>query len=292
MKRRLVSVLLLAALLFGCAGQSAPQNTETVPPEPEGTPIVEAVPLQTPVDITVDAATPTPHTPPPPPTPTPSPTPEPPLYGITIGIDPGHQARPNFGTEPVAPDSDEQKVKCSSGTIGIASDVPEYQVNLDVALKLAALLEADGATVILTRTVNDVNLSNRERAEIMNEHEVDLAIRLHCNGADDTGIRGAFMLVPTREHTQSFAENVRAAQEVIDAYCAATGLGLRKNAAILYRDDQTGFNWCKRPIICIEMGHLSNETEDLLLTNAAFQDKMAFGIYMGIIGYFHPEKTD
>ena len=168
----------------------------------------------------------------------------------------------------------------------------EYQVNLNVAEKLAALLEADGAEVFFTRTVNDVNLSNRARAELLNEHEVDLAITIHCNGADDSSIRGAFMLVPTRNRTDSFSENVRAAQSVIDAYCAATGLGLRKNNAISYRDDLTVFNWCKRPIICIEMGHLSNETEDLLLTNDAFQDKMAFGIYMGIIRYFHPEHTD
>ena len=159
-------------------------------------------------------------------------------------------------------------------------------------MKLKALLEADGATVVLTRTANDVNLSNRDRAQIMNENEVDLAIRLHCNGTDDTSIRGAFMLVPTRERTAYFSENVRAAQSVIDAYCAATGLGVRMRGGITYRDDQTGFNWCTRPIICIEMGHMSNETEDLLLTNAAFQDKMAFGIYQGILGYFHPETTD
>ncbi len=292
MKRRLVCMLLLSALLLGCAGFGAPQATEAPTAAPEDTPVSESVAITTPLDSTVEAVPPTPHTPPPPPTPTPSPTPAPLLYGITIGIDPGHQQRPNRATEPIAPDAEEEKAKCAAGTQGIASLVYEYQVNLDVALKLQALLEANGATVVLTRTANDVNLSNRERAEIFNAHEVDLAIRLHCNGTDDTSIRGAFMLVPTRERTNSFSENVRAAQSVIDAYCAATGLGLRMRGGISYRDDQTGFNWCTRPIICIEMGHLSNETEDLLLTNAAFQDKMAFGIYMGILGYFHPEELE
>ena len=215
MKRRLVSVLLLAALLFACVGQGMPETTEAPINAVEDTPITESVPFTTPIDITVDAATATPHTPPPPPTPTPSPTPAPPLYGITIGIDPGHQQRPNRATEPIAPDSDQQKAKCAEGTQGIASLVYEYEVNLSVALKLKALLEADGATVVLTRTANDVNLSNRDRAQIMNENEVDLAIRLHCNGTDDTSIRGAFMLVPTRERTAYFSENVRAAQSVI-----------------------------------------------------------------------------
>lgn len=291
--KRLILVLLLSALLLGCAGFLAPEIEPTpAPTEPVSTPVEESVAFSTPIDETVAAPTDVPLTPPPLPTPTPTPTPQPPLYGIVIGIDPGHQARPNFATEPIAPQSETQQVKCSAGTVGIASGVAEYEVNLRVALKLAALLEAQGATVVLTRTSNDVNLSERERAEIMNENEVDLAIRLHCNGADDTRIRGAFMLVPARECTATFSENVRAAQAIIESYCAATDLPLRKNNGITYRDDQTGFNWCTRPVICIEMGYLSNESEDLLLTNDAFQDKMALGIYLGILGYFQPERTE
>jgi hypothetical protein len=85
---------------------------------------------------------------------------------------------------------------------------------------------------------------------------------------------------------------VRAAQSILSAYCATTGIGLYRRGGIAYRDDQTAFNWCARPIVCIEMGHLSNESEDLLLTNAAFQDKMALGIYKGILGYFHPEESE
>ena len=39
-----------------------------------------------------------------------------------------------------------------------------------------------------------------------------------------------------------------------------------------YRSDQTGFNWCTRPIINIEMGHLSNPDDDKLLSDEAFQN--------------------
>ena len=100
------------------------------------------------------------------------------------------------------------------------------------------------------------------------------------------------MLLPTRDRTDYYNENVRAATALLEQYCAATGLSTRKQNGITYSDSQTGFNWCTRPIICLEMGHLSNETEDLLLTSEAFQDKMALGILRGIIAYFNPDALE
>ena len=296
MKKRWLVVLLALTLLLACtnpqtaegaftpAPTDTPAPTET--PEPE-----EIVVIETPDNETVVYETPT-LPPPPTPSPTPGPTPvPPPLAGLVIGIDAGHQSHGDLEKEPNAPDSDEMKARCSSGTRGIATGIYEYEVNLAVALKLQSILEEAGATVVMTRTENDVNISNRERAELFNEYGVDLAIRLHCNGTNDTSVRGAFMLVPTKEHTSFYNENVRAATAILDSYCKATGLSARKHNGITYRSDQTGFNWCTQPIVCIEMGHLSNETEDLLLTNDAFQDKMAFGIYRGILAYFEPDAA-
>ena len=280
MKKRLFSIVLCLFLLACTAPKPdaqapSPSASETPAPTPE-TQVVPVAKTEAPTEEPTD-------------TPEPTPAPEPPLSGIKIGLDPGHQTHPNRETEPVAPESEEQKAKCSAGTRGVVSEVYEYEAVLLVAKKLAALLEAQGATVVLTRTENDVNISNRERAEFFNEHAVDLAIRLHMNGTDDPNVRGAFMLVPTRDHTAFYAENVRAAKAVIEHYCKETGLETRKGGGVTYRADQTGFNWCTRPIICIELGHMSNETEDLLLTNDAFQDKMAVGILSGILAYFSDE---
>ena len=281
--RRLFSIALCVLLVACCAPKpDAATPSPAVTPSPAPTPATDVVPIEK-----TDAPTVEPS-----PSPEPTPEPEPPLFGIKIGLDPGHQMRPNRETEPVAPDSEEQKAKCSAGTRGVVSEVYEYEVVLAVAKKLAALLEAQGATVVLTRTENDVNISNRERAEFFNEQAVDLAVRLHCNGTDDPEVRGAFMLVPTRDRTAFYADNVRAAKAVIEHYCKETGLTTRKGNGITYRADQTGFNWCLRPIICIEMGHMSNESEDLLLTNDAFQDKMAVGILNGILAYFGSEPND
>ena len=84
-----------------------------------------------------------------------------------IGIDPGHQG-PNVDMsdlEPLGPGSTEMKAKASTGTQGTFSGLPEYQLNLDVSLKLQQILEDRGYQTVLTRTDNDTAISNKERAE-------------------------------------------------------------------------------------------------------------------------------
>jgi N-acetylmuramoyl-L-alanine amidase len=224
-------------------------------------------------------------------TPTVEPTPEPsptvdslPLAGIVIGLDPGHQLHSNSDLEPASPGSQDMKKKVSSGTQGVQSRVPEHEVNLAVGLLLRDLLEQAGATVYITRTTADVDISNIERAQFFNDHMVDLGVRLHCNGTEDSSVTGAFMLVPSSEDYPFYEENIRAAQLILEAYGDATGIGIKKG--ITYRSDQTGFNWCERPVVNIEMGHMSNPEEDMKLVDPEFQMKMAEGIFNGIVAYF------
>ena len=236
------------------------------------------------------------QTPSPTPTASPKPTKKPqngsdekPLSGLVIGVDPGHQAHSDSDMEPVAPGSSTMKKKVSSGTRGVATGVYEYEVNLAVGLLLRDMLEEAGATVVMTHTKANVNISNIERAEIFNDNLVDLGVRLHCNGNTDHSVRGAFMLVPKSKSYPYYGDCVLAAKAILKAYGEETGLNTEKG--ITYRSDQTGFNWCTRPITNIEMGHMTNVDEDGLLTDADFQVKMARGIYKGIVAYFK-EKAE
>lgn len=263
--------------------QGTPQSvaTSAIPAESPG---------QSPSPAASTSATPTPKASPTPtaspsPSPKPSPTIKPqekPLAGILIGVDPGHQAHSNSDLEPVAPGSSDMKAKVSSGTYGRFSGVREHEVNLKVGLLLRDLLEEAGATVVMTRTTADVDISNAERAELFNKKKVDLGIRIHCNGSNDPSVVGAFMLVPTENPYKD--DCVAAAKLVLAEYGKATGISVKKG--LTYRSDQTGFNWCERPVINIEMGHMTNEEEDYKLTNSDFQKKMAKGIYNGILRYF------
>lgn len=203
------------------------------------------------------------------------------LDGVVIGLDPGHQAQGNSDPEPVAPGSSETKPKVSSGTAGVASGIDEHVVNLNVGLKLRDMLEEAGATVVMTRTTADVDISNAERAQLFNEENVDLALRLHCNGVDDESVHGAFMIVPESNPYKDDCD--RAAELILNSYIEATGL---KDKGIMTMSNQTGFNWCERPIVNIEMGHMSNPDEDLLITDKDFQTTMAEGLYQGILAYF------
>ena len=224
------------------------------------------------------------------PVPSLSPTEKPqdkPLAGIVIGVDPGHQLHSNSDTEPVAPGSSDMKAKVSSGTQGRFTGVPEHEVNLKVGLLLRDLLKDAGATVVMTRTTADVDISNAERAQVFNKKKVDLGLRIHCNGSDDPSVAGAFMLVPTENPFKD--ECVAAAKIVLAEYGKATGISVKKG--LTYRSDQTGFNWCERPIINIEMGHMTNEAEDHKLTDSDFQKKMAKGLYSGILKYFEQKSN-
>lgn len=206
------------------------------------------------------------------------------LAGIRIGLDPGHQAKGNAAQEPVAPGASETKAKVSSGTQGVASGVAEYVVNLQVALKLRELLEAAGAEVIMTRESNDVNISNSERAQLMNNAGADLVVRLHCNGENDSSRTGAFILVPAGSYTKAVQAASRAAAEaVLPAFIASTGAN---NLGYSERSDQTGFNWSTVPVINIEMGHMSNAAEDQKLVSDSYQQLCAQGIADGLVSYF------
>ena len=80
------------------------------------------------------------------------------LAGRTIGIDPGQQETADAGLEQIAPGVERTKERQSAGSTGVKTGVPECKINLLVAFKLRNLLEAEGATVVLTRETSDVSI--------------------------------------------------------------------------------------------------------------------------------------
>ena len=214
---------------------------------------------------------------------------EKPLEGLRIGIDPGHQRHANDDLEPVMPNSNELKPKVSSGTTGSFTGVPEYVVNLQVGLKLKKNLETLGAEVIMSRTTHDINISNAERAEMMNEADIDCWIRIHANGTDNPDIHGMFILVPEEGYMNTDSDSVLGnsvtlAKAILSQAVKATGA---KDLGIIKRTDQSGFGWSSVPVCNIEMGHMTNKEEDYLLVSEIYQNKMADGICKGFLKYFN-----
>ncbi len=202
------------------------------------------------------------------------------LSGVKIGIDPGHQARRNSEQEAIAPGSKETKAKVSSGTAGRATGVAEHVVNLDVSLKLRAALEALGCEVYMTREVAEIDISNQERAIMMNELGVDLVLRIHCNGSEDSSDNGIGLYI--RKTGTNADECLRAAEALLPKMIEATGA---REDGIFKRDTYTGLNWSEVPSILVEMGFMSNKAEDLKLNDPEYQDKLISGMVEGICAY-------
>ncbi len=208
-----------------------------------------------------------------------------------ICIDPGHQSKANPATEPIGPGSNQTKAKVTGGTSGASSKTPEYQINLEVSLKLKKALEASGYKVVMTREKNEVNISNARRAELANEAKADLVVRIHADGNSNPEVKGISVLYPAKNAWTGgfYLQSKEAAQTVLASLIKATGA---KNNGIVARNDITGFNWSERPVILVEMGYLSNKDEDKLLNDEGYQNKLAQGILSGINSYFSGKRCD
>ena len=203
-----------------------------------------------------------------------------PLRGVRVGIDPGHQRRGNNEKEAMAPGSSQTKAKVTSGTAGVATRIAEYVTVLEISLKLRDALVEQGAEVYMTRETHDVNISNQERAKMMNDAQVDLVLRIHCDGGNSRSQNGIAMYC---SRSNSIAEEShRAAQILLPAVCAATGA---KANGIVSNDNYTGQNWSTVPCIMVECGFMSNPEEDRKLNDPDYQQKLAEGLTQGIIDY-------
>lgn len=197
------------------------------------------------------------------------------VEGRTVVIDPGHQGPQDLTYEAIGPGSSTTKYKMSSGTTGVSTGLAESLVNLQISLKLRAALEAQGISVVMTRTTQDVNISNIERAQIANESGAALFIRIHCDAFDNSSARGIHVLYPANIPGWTddiYSASRRAAQLTQAALVNATGAPDR---GLDERDDMTGFNWSDVPVIMPELGFMTNPDEDRLLANDSYQLQLA-----------------
>lgn len=196
-----------------------------------------------------------------------------PVSGKVIILDAGH------GT----PDEGAQS---SNGTT-------EAQTNLSVTLKVQSLLEQSGATVILTRsdenaiydldskTLKEKKISDiHNRVKIGNESHADIFVSIHLNKIPQEQYYGwqCFYKAGSEEGKKLAVslqqnlgeaiqrENKREAKTINDIYIV-------KHVEI--------------PLAIVECGFLSNTEEEKLLLTEEYQDKLAWGIYNGIMDYFY-----
>ena len=203
------------------------------------------------------------------------------MAGLIIGVNPGHQRHTIKEKYPLAPGSSETAYGVKEGACGKFTRVPEYETTLQIGLKLARNLTEQGATVVITRTSNDVQLTNIDRAQMLNEAGVDVALQLHCNSVDNQSKQGNSGYIRT---TGDWVEESYAISDCITrSISAVTGA---KNLGVKINNNYMSLNWTTTPSVLLEMGYISNKEEDELLASDDYREKLAYAITEGLCEYF------
>jgi N-acetylmuramoyl-L-alanine amidase len=204
----------------------------------------------------------------------------------TVVLDPGHDLRANLASEPIGPGSSTRKILDGGGTSGVVTGVREADLNLAIALRLRTLLQHAGVRIVMTRTTTlHTSMGNIARAAIANREHAALFLRIHADGSSDPRADGTHTLYPARLPGWTddvYARSRRAAHIVQDELVRALGFpdrGLQEHA------DFTGFNWSNVPVILVEVGFMTNPTEDRLLATPDYRQRAAVGLCRGTLRY-------
>jgi N-acetylmuramoyl-L-alanine amidase len=174
----------------------------------------------------------------------------PPPY--VVAIDPGHG-----GTDP--------------GAIGLDGLV-EKSLTLDVSDRLAALLRADGVTVVMTRTT-DASVSIQERSDIANAAHADVFLPIYFNSWTTPTPDGSVVLYPYARDIPFATDMSQAVTNFLNPYGDHDG-------GIVLRND-----WWLQPTMptaTVESLFISNPHDAALLTKASFRQGLAEALQSGI----------
>ena len=209
------------------------------------------------------------------------------LSGVVVCIDPGHQENGRFVTEPIGPGLSGK----TSGKGGMAQGSvtlrKEDIVVLETAMRLRKVLMAQGATVVLTREVQDVFHTNIERCEIAEAAGAHIMLRLHCNNSSNTSKTGIQIYAPLNsDYARAVAspEEYRLMGETfLTEMKLAVGYELKDATGVVrLNDNYVGNNWAKMTCFLVEMGYMSNPGEDVKLATPEYQLMLAEGMANGV----------
>ncbi|ADI02941.1 N-acetylmuramoyl-L-alanine amidase CwlD [Syntrophothermus lipocalidus] len=171
----------------------------------------------------------------------------------------------------------------------------EKDVNLEISRRLATYLGQAGAVVVMTReTDNDLadsgfegSLIERKRQDLARraakaqEVKADMFISIHCNADFSPRWSGAQVFYcPTSEESRHIAISI---QQELRRILGNTNREAKP--AVYFITEKTSM-----PAVILEVGFLSNPQEEFLLADKAYQARLAYAIFSGIVKY-HVEEA-
>ncbi len=214
------------------------------------------------------------------------------LTGKVIVLDPGHNLNnsASINTNVYAGNG----VYKACDTTGTATDAgyPEHAFTWDVANRAAAILRAEGATVILTRP-NDTSIGPciTVRAQIGNNAHANAFVAIHADGGPAGG-HGFFVMQPPPNNPNvnpGAAPQSRILATVMhDTFHAVTGMPYSTYIANGYYPNTTTtgtINLSHGPVITIECLNMRNSGDAAIATNPTDRQNIAAGIAAGLTAF-------
>lgn len=189
------------------------------------------------------------------------------LAGKIIVVDPGHGGK-------------DRGAQSKNGTL-------EKDINLEVSRRLTFMLEQAGADVVMTREA-DVWLANPDaphkkrsdllnRVNIANNKNANVFISIHTN---------SFPVDPSEKGAQVFSQPGDEKSKLLAQCVQAELKRILNNTDRQPKQIDYFIRNSKVPAVIVEMGFLSNQKDEKLLLDSAYQSKMAYAIYCGLVKYF------
>lgn len=219
----------------------------------------------------------------------------PPLAGIRIALDPGHQlgnARYAARTGRYV-DAGGFTKPCNSTGAATDAGYPEASLTFAIAQSARARLEALGARVFLTRTLNSadrwgpcVDVRGRFGAVV----DADLTVSIHGDGAA-AGSRGFHVIAPavrapwTTDIAAASVELARALRSGFDEAGVPRANYLGGGTGLVTRSDLGTLNLSDVPVVLVEVGNMRNAEDAALMTTSAGRARYAAAVVAGVRAY-------
>ena len=159
----------------------------------------------------------------------------------------------------------------------------EKTLNFSIASKIKSMLEAEGASVIMTRSA-DGYMSLTARNEYVRKYHPDLFISVHCDAASSSGAYGTTAYY-YRAFSQPLAKYVH--ESIVSAYRNSIYAGMNRSGvdrgALFGAYRVTRVEEC--PSILVEYGFVTEAVECRALQNATNRDILAKATVNGIKKY-------
>jgi N-acetylmuramoyl-L-alanine amidase len=206
-------------------------------------------------------------------------------------LDPGHT--PSGSSNRLVPDGRGGSKACNTSGTATDAGYPEHEFTYDVAVRVRARLEAQGAQVLLTRDDDpSAVVCVDQRGTFAEDNGAELMVSIHGDGNSDPSVKGFFAIISSPPLNQAQgAPSLELAEAVLARLRAA---GFTQNPAyeggVSRRSDIAGVSLSAKPVAMFELGEMRNPEEAALMSSPEGRERYAEAVASGIADWLtaHP----